>query len=115
MVVDDSKIKQNYFWNFPFFSLTLLSFRSMFSLVSDQAHHTHCLPLHYTRNQINSLNISRKAYLQSETVHVGVEEDLNKWDEKRKDEISINHLNVGGWWEAIANLIKNILNIKNNF
>ena len=77
----------------------------MFSHGSDPAHHTHCLPLHYTGNQFN--RFEKTKYLQFEAIHVGVKEHLNKWDEQRKDEIDINHLNVGGWWEAIAYLIKN--------
>ena len=45
-----------------------------------------------------------KLYLQSETVHVGVEQHLNKWDHQGEDQVDIYHLDVGGGWQAVAHI-----------
>ena len=45
-----------------------------------------------------------KLYLQSETVHVGVELHLNKWDHQGEDQVYIYHLDVGGGWQAVAHI-----------
>ena len=42
--------------------------------------------------------------LHSKAVHVGVKENLNKGDEKKKDEVKVNHLNIGSGRQAVGEL-----------
>jgi hypothetical protein len=42
--------------------------------------------------------------LHSKAVHVGVKENLNKGDEKTKDEVKVNHLNIGSGGQAVGEL-----------
>ena len=46
--------------------------------------------------------------LHSGAVHVGVKENLNKRDEKTKDEVKVNHLNIGSGRQAVGELNINI-------
>ena len=48
--------------------------------------------------------IIKLSYIQSETVHVGLEQHLHKWDHQGEDEIDIYHLDVGGGWQAVAHI-----------
>ena len=44
-----------------------------------------------------------------------MEKNLNKGDEERKDEINVNHLDVGCWRETIAHLGNNIRSSLNDY
>ena len=43
-------------------------------------------------------------HLQSQAVHVGVQENLCKGDKEGEDEVDIDHLDIGGWREAVTDL-----------
>ena len=42
--------------------------------------------------------------LHSKAIHVGVKENLNKGEKKTKDEVKVNHLNIGSGRQAVGEL-----------
>ena len=54
--------------------------------------------------EIKTFIIIKLSYIQSETVHVGVEQHLHKGDHQGEDQVDIYHLDIGGGWQAVAHI-----------
>ena len=43
-------------------------------------------------------------YLQSKPIHVGLKQHSPEWNHQGENEVDINHLDIGGWGQAVAHL-----------
>ena len=49
-----------------------------------------------------------KKHKQSQAVHVGLEQHSSKWNHQGENEVDIDHLDVGGWRQAITHLNESV-------
>ena len=47
---------------------------------------------------------SKQKHKQSEAVHVSLEQHSSKRNHQGENEVNIDHLDVGGWWQTVAYL-----------